>query len=50
MKFILCLILITQVGCSLITTTAGSFLGNLGADLVKEKMKDRDSKEEERGK
>ena len=45
MKFILGLILITQVGCSFITTTAGSFLGNLGADMVEEKMKEKNKKE-----
>ena len=45
MKLLLCLILITQVGCSFITTTAGSFLGNLGADLVEKKMKDIKDKE-----
>jgi fucose permease len=36
MKFILGLILITQVGCSFITTAAGSFVGNLGAVVMKE--------------
>tara|TARA_Y100001949_G_C15836054_1_gene264141 strand:- start:11 stop:205 length:195 start_codon:yes stop_codon:yes gene_type:complete len=40
MKFILGLILLTQVGCSFIITTAGSFLGNVGADMVTEKMKE----------
>ena len=40
MKLLLCLILITQVGCSFVITTAGSFLGNIGADLVDEKMKE----------
>jgi len=40
LKFTLGLILITQVGCSFVVTTAGSFLGNLGADIVGEKMKD----------
>ena len=40
MKFILGLILLTQVGCSFIITTAGSFLGNVGADMAIEKMKD----------
>ena len=39
-KFVLGLILITQVGCSFVVTTAGSFLGNLGADLVEEKMEE----------
>ena len=38
-KFILGLILITQIGCSFITTAAGSFVGNLGADIVEEKIK-----------
>ena len=41
MKLLLCLILITQVGCSFVITTAGSFLGNLGADIVAEKMKNK---------
>ena len=27
------------MGCSFITTAAGSFVGNLGADIVEEKMK-----------
>jgi len=36
--FVLIIILI-QMGCSFITTAAGSFVGNLGADIVEEKMK-----------
>jgi hypothetical protein len=40
MKFILSLLLLTQVGCSFVVTTAGSFIGNLGADIVEEKMKE----------
>ena len=27
------------MGCSFVMTAAGSFVGNLGADLVEEKMK-----------
>ena len=50
MKFILCLILITQVGCSFVVTTAGAFIGNLGADLVEEKMKENAEKKEGREK
>jgi len=42
LKFILGLILITQVGCSFVVTTAGSFLGNLGAEIAHDKMKDKD--------
>ena len=28
------------MGCAFVTTAAGSFVGNLGADLVEEKMKE----------
>ena len=38
MKLILAIILVTQMGCSFLVTTAGSFIGNLGADIVEEKM------------
>ena len=40
MKLILAIILTTQMGCSFITTAAGSFVGNLGAEWVEEKMKE----------
>jgi hypothetical protein len=50
MKFLLGLLLVTQVGCSFMTTMAGSFLGNLGADLVEEKIKESAEKKEELGK
>ena len=48
MKFVLYLILLTQVGCSFVITTAGSFIGNLGADLVEEKMKETKEDEKEK--
>tara|TARA_R100001530_G_C4197665_1_gene123884 strand:- start:249 stop:395 length:147 start_codon:yes stop_codon:yes gene_type:complete len=48
MKLLLCLILITQVGCSFVITTAGSFLGNIGADLVDEKMKEMKENKKEK--
>ena len=50
MKFILGLILITQVGCSFVVTTAGSFLGNIGADMFAEKMKEKNENENEKEK
>ena len=40
MKLLLAIILVTQMGCSFITTVAGSFVGNLGAGIVEEKMKE----------
>ena len=39
MRLLSVIILVTQMGCSFITTAAGSFVGNLGADIVEEKMK-----------
>ena len=36
----LVILLTTQMGCALITTAAGSFVGNLGAEWVEEKMKE----------
>ena len=41
MKLLLFLILITQTSCSFVVSAAGSFVGNLGADLVEEEIKQR---------
>jgi len=32
------IVLYTQIGCAFVSTTIGSFLGNLGAELVMEKI------------
>ena len=40
MKTLLIIILVTQMGCSFVMTAAGSFVGNLGAELVEEKLKE----------
>ena len=40
-SFLLIILLTTQIGCSFIVTAAGSFVGNLGADLVEEEIKQR---------
>ena len=39
MKTLLIIILVTQMGCSFVMTAAGSFVGNLGAELVEEEVK-----------
>jgi len=39
MRLLLAVILVTQMGCSFITTAAGSFVGNFSSYLVEEKMK-----------
>ena len=44
MRLLLVIILATQIGCSFITTVAGSFVGNLGADLVEEKIQEEKMK------
>jgi len=40
-KLLLFLILITQTSCSFVVSAAGSFVGNLGADIVEEEIKQR---------
>ena len=40
MRLLLAIILVTQMGCSFVMTAAGSFVGNLGAELVEEKLKE----------
>ena len=40
------IIIYTQIGCAFISTTIGSFLGNLGAGLVMEEIeKDQKNKD-----
>ena len=38
--FVLAILLTTQIGCAFVVTAAGSFVGNLGADMVEEKIKE----------
>ena len=40
-SFLLIILLIAQTSCAFITTAAGSFVGNLGADFVEEEIKQR---------
>ena len=37
--FVLAILLTTQIGCAFVVTAAGSFVGNLGADMVEEKIR-----------
>ena len=39
MKILLILILTTQMGCAFLISTAGSFIGNLGAELAHDEIK-----------
>jgi len=39
-SLLLIILLTTQTSCSFIVTAAGSFVGNLGADMVEEKIKE----------
>jgi hypothetical protein len=41
LNWLLCLILMIHMGCSFIMTAAGSLVGNIGADLVGEHLKDK---------
>ena len=40
MRLLLAIILVTQMGCSFIVTAAGSFVGNLGAEMVEDKLEE----------
>tara|TARA_Y100001951_G_C11104363_1_gene163849 strand:- start:198 stop:395 length:198 start_codon:yes stop_codon:yes gene_type:complete len=46
-KLLIILILVVQIGCTSIgTTMVGSFLGHLSADMVYDKMKEEEQKED----
>jgi len=47
MKIILTLILTTQIGCSFVITAAGSFVGNLGAEIAHDKLKEEEKESEQ---
>ena len=36
------IIFATQTGCSFVVSAAGSLIGNLGADYIEEKIKEKD--------
>ena len=40
MRLLIAILLTTQIGCAFVVTAAGSFVGNLGADMVEEKIKE----------
>ena len=42
MRLLLVIILVTQMGCSFVVSAAGSLVGNLGADYIEEKIKEKD--------
>ena len=44
MKILLILILTTQMGCAFLISAAGSFVGNIGAKIVQEEIKDKEKK------
>jgi len=46
MKIILALILTTQLGCAFVITAAGSFVGNLGAEIAYDKLKEEKESEQ----
>ena len=47
MKILLILILTTQMGCAFLISAAGSFVGNLGATIAHEEIKDKEKKNEQ---
>jgi hypothetical protein len=43
-RLLLIIVLLTQMGCSVVHTMVGTFLGTLSADVVKDEI-DKDDKE-----
>ena len=44
-RLLLIFVMLTQMGCSVLQTTAGTFIGTLSADVVKDEIdKDDDEK------
>ncbi len=46
MKLLLAIILTTLMGCTFASTTIGSFIGHLGAELVHEEMEEKNKKKD----
>jgi len=41
-RLLLIIVLLTQMGCSVVQTAAGTFIGTLSADAVKDEIEDED--------
>ena len=41
-RLILIIVLLTQMGCSIVQTAVGTFIGNLSADVVKDELEEED--------
>ena len=41
-RLLLIFVLLTQMGCSVVQTAAGTFIGTLGAEVVKDEIEDDD--------
>jgi len=46
-RLLLIIVLLTQMGCSIVHTTVGTFLGTISADVVKDKL-DKDEDEDKK--
>jgi hypothetical protein len=46
-RLLLIIVMLTQMGCSVVHTTVGTFLGTLSADVVKDEL-DKDEDEDKK--
>jgi len=46
-RLLLIIVLLTQISCSVVHTTVGTFLGTLSADVVKDEL-DKDEDEDQK--
>jgi len=44
-RLLLIIVLLTQMGCSIVQTAAGTFIGTLSADVVKDELEEDDDAE-----
>ena len=44
-RLLLIFVLLTQMGCSVVQTAAGTFIGTLSADVVKDELEEDDDAE-----
>jgi hypothetical protein len=44
LRLLLIIVLLTQMGCSVVQTAAGTFIGTLSADVVKDEIEEDENK------
>jgi len=48
MRLLLIIVMLTQLGCSIIQTAVGTFVGSLSSEVVRDELFDKDDDEKEK--